>query len=141
MMLKKLPLSAKIKHIVEAKTKASKIRFVVKIYITRKIAGINAKKPIDWPSAIELDEGKKAVNKNVKPIKRIQVIQKPKMLFLKLCCPNLPFNDFLQISIYFRVTPFYILSKFLWQTFLEMLKTNKKNNNNTFFKYFGRSQL
>jgi hypothetical protein len=97
--VKKLPLSAKIKHIVEAKTKASKIRFVVKIYITRKIAGINAKNPIDWPSAIELDEGKKAVNKNVKPIKRIQVIQKPKILFLKLCCPSLPINGFLQISI------------------------------------------
>ena len=97
--VKKFPLSAKIKHIVEAKTKASKIRFVVKIYITRKIAGINAKNPIDSPFAIELDEGKKTVNKYVKPIKTIQVIQKPKILFLKLCCPNLPFNDFLQISI------------------------------------------
>ena len=92
-------LSAKIKHIVEAKTKASKIRFVIKMYITRKIAGINAKNPIDSPFAIELDEGKKTVNKYVKPIKTIQVIQKRKILFLKLCCPSLPINDFLQISI------------------------------------------
>lgn len=95
------------------------------MYITRKIAGINAKNPIDSPFAIELDEGKKTVNKYVKPIKTIQVIQKPKILFLKLCCPNLPFNDFLQISICFRVTSFYIMSKFLYFALEKQKSTSK----------------
>ena len=98
---------------------------MVKIYTTRKIAGINAKNPIDSPFAMELDEGKKTVNKYVKPIKTIQVIQKPKILFLKLCCPNLPINDFLQISICFRVTPFYIISNFFYFALEKQKSTSK----------------
>ena len=70
-------------------------------------------------------KAKKTVNKYVKPIKTIKVIQKPKILFLKLCCPNLPINDFLQISICFRVTPFYIISNFFYFALEKQKSTSK----------------
>ena len=64
-----------------------------------------AKKPIDSPSAIEVEDGKNTVIKNVKPIKIIQVIQKRRIL-LKFCCPSLPINDVSPNTYIFRVTSF-----------------------------------
>ena len=64
-----------------------------------------AKKPIDSPSAIEPDDGKNTVIKNVKPIKIIQVIQKRIILF-KFRCPSLSVNDVSPNIYIFRVTSF-----------------------------------
>jgi hypothetical protein len=53
--VKKCVLSEKTKHIKEAKIRASKMRFVMKIYRIKKIAGITEKRPIfTLPSVIPL---------------------------------------------------------------------------------------
>ena len=72
-----------------------------------------AKKPIDSPSAIEPDDGKNTVIKNVKPIKIIQVIQKRIILF-KFRCPSLPVNDVSPNIYIFRVTSFYTIRNFFY---------------------------
>ena len=78
--VRKFVLSEKIKHIKVAKIKASKMRFVIKIYPIKKTAGISANSPISMLSSTKSTFGKNKVISNVNPATKKTEIQNLKTL-------------------------------------------------------------